>query len=146
MKKSELKNMIKDILRETIFESKPIIKEAKAPDNSVHGCVGLVAMPMLEKIMKKFVPKKYVTFKRWQTAGYGLWLIEFDGYTRSDIGVSGWVSLIAPGGAIKHWQVQLEFTDAMKGKVDETYEFSPSVDWTPTFENAAKRLKQWVEM
>ena len=138
--KSELKSLIKETIRNIV------ITEGAAPDNSIYGAVGNAAMPELLKIMKKTVPGKYITFGKVSSAGLGLWLIEFKGYSRSDMAINGYVSLTAPGGAIKSWSADIEFTDAMKGKVADSYSFMPHEDWTSVFTSAAKRLKQWVEM
>jgi len=147
MKRSELKSIIRGVLTSTAEKSKPKVTEGSgAPDKSIYGAIGKVAMPDLLSIMRKTVPSKYVKFGKVQGAGLGLWMIEFDGYTRSDMAITGWVSLTAPGGAIKGWSVDIDFTDAMKGNVRDSYSFMAHENWTTVFTNAAKRLKQWVEL
>ena len=141
MSRDELKSIIKETVNNNI-----VITEGAAPDKSIYGAVGNAAMPDLLRIMKKTVPGKYITFGKTSSAGLGLWLIEFKGYSRSDMAINGYVSLTAPGGAIKSWSADIEFTDAMKGKVADSYSFMPHEDWTSVFTSAAKRLKQWVEM
>lgn len=125
---------------------KTIITEGAAPKNSIYGAVGDVTVPELLATLKKIVPSKYITFKTHQTVSWGLWMIAFEGYSRSDVTIDGWITLSPPGGSQKDWAVNLSFTDAMKGKVEDDYHFAAHEDWSKPFGDVARRLKQWVEM
>jgi hypothetical protein len=125
---------------------KKIITEGATPKNSIYGAVTDVVLPHLLETLKKTVPAKYVKFKIHQAVSWGLWMIEFEGYTRSDVAIDGWVTLSSPGGTMKSWSVELNFTDVMKGKVEEQFDFGAHEDLSKPFGDVAKRLKQWVEM
>jgi len=123
-----------------------ILNEGGAPKNSIYGSIGIAAMPHLLKALKKHVPSKYVKFSGVKGAGLGLWLIELKGYTRSDLSINGWVTMTAAGGSIKSWSVDLDFVDAMKGRVQQSWELPMHESWDEPFANCAKTLKQWVEL
>lgn len=128
------------------IDQKSLITEATVPKTSIYGAVGSVAMPDLQKVLSKTISAKYLKFRKPQSAGLGLWVIEFKGFSRSDFEVDGYVELVAPGGQIKTWSVGVKVAEASKGQMQESWTFMEHEDWRQTMQRAADWLKAWIEI
>ena len=121
-----------------------VIAEGTAPKNSVYGAL----MPMAEfflKALKKGVPSKYLKFKITGVSAGGIWIIEFDGVSRSDITVDGYM-YISSNLKNGNMEVECQINDVMKGRNERKWSFYFGEDYSPIAKSVADHIKEWVEL
>jgi hypothetical protein len=102
--------------------------------------------PQFMGTISSTVGTKYVTFRDHKTISLGLWMFEFNGYTRSDVTATGTISMSAPSGGHKVWSIDFTFRSAdMARDYEQTWELSPFEDYMAVAKEIAHLLKRQIE-
>lgn len=131
-------------LNNILNESKKMITEAKYPAMSIYGAVEkMIGNEMVKELKKVKGVKKVETV---QTISGGLWMVNFNGYTKSDIEMNGYLVLSSPGGAQKNWLFRLTTEHSIRGTNERTYEFVMHDDISQLLSKIVmKELSLWYE-
>ena len=130
--------MIKDILRETIVESRVTINEAKSPTSSLYGIVGKYLWPdFLNSIKKNAGKLKWVDQR---AIGMSTFMAKFEGYTKSGVTFDGYLAMYVDKDEMN---ITFVWNDASKGGNMKEWQVKHHEDYGLTAVSIGKYLKQW---